>query len=110
MDRPTGRPIRRSERERPGELVHVDVKKLARLRDGGGHRVHGRDSGQHRAGDQDRHRGHRVGDDYVHAAVDDHTRLAYAEVLGDERAATCAGFLAEPAPSSPAMASPSKGS
>jgi hypothetical protein len=63
MDRPTGRPIRRSERERPGELVHVDVKKLARLRDGGGHRVHGRDSGQHRAGDQDRHRGHRVGDD-----------------------------------------------
>ena len=93
LDRPTGQPVRRYERQRPGELVHLDVKKLGRLRDGGGHRVHGRDSVQHRARDRDRHRGQRVGYDFVHAAVDDHSRLAYAEVLGDERAATCAGFL-----------------
>jgi hypothetical protein len=48
LDRPTGQLIRRYERGRPGELVHVDVKKLGRLRDGGGWRVHGRDSRQHR--------------------------------------------------------------
>jgi transposase InsO family protein len=89
LDRPTGRVIRRYERAQPGELVHLDVKKLGRLRPGGGHRVHGRDSAQHRARD-------RVGGpgyDYVHAAVDDHSRLAYAEVLADERGDTCAGFL-----------------
>jgi transposase InsO family protein len=90
LDRPTGRLIRRYEWARPGELVHVDIKKLGRLRDGGGHRVHGRDSAQHRSAPR---RGHRVGYDYVHAAVDDHSRLAYAEVLADERGATCAGFL-----------------
>jgi transposase InsO family protein len=90
LDRPTGRLIRRYEWARPGELVHVDIKKLGRLRDGGGHRVHGRDSHQHRSAPR---RGHRVGYDYVHAAVDDHSRLAYAEVLADERGPTCAGFL-----------------
>ena len=90
LDRPTGRLIRRYERARPGELVHLDVKKLGRLRDGGGHRVHGRDSHQHRSAPR---RGRRVGYDYVHAAIDDHSRLAYAEVLADERGATCAGFL-----------------
>jgi transposase InsO family protein len=92
LDRPTGRVVRRYERSAPGELVHLDVKKLGRLRPGGGHRVHGRDSVQHRSAP--RHRGgRRVGFDYVHAAVDDHSRLAYAEVLADERGATCAGFL-----------------
>jgi transposase InsO family protein len=93
MDRPTGRVIRRYERAQPGELVHVDVKKLGRLRPGGGHRVHGRDSAQHRVRDRDRWRGRSPGYDYIHAAVDDHSRLAYAEVLADEQAATCAGFL-----------------
>jgi transposase InsO family protein len=93
MDRPTGQPIRRYERDRPGELVHVDVKKLGRLRDGGGHRVHGRDSAQHRTRDQHRTRRGAIGYDDVHAAVDDHTRLAYAEVLADERGHTCAQFL-----------------
>ena len=89
MDRPTGTPIRRYERARPGELVHVDVKKLGRLRDGGGWHVHGRDSDPARQA-----RGApRVGFDYVHAAIDDHTRLAYAEVHPDEKADTCAGFL-----------------
>jgi transposase InsO family protein len=93
MDRPTGQLIRRYERAQPGELLHVDVKKLGRLRDGGGHWVHGRDSAQHRGRDRDRHRGRSPGYDYIHAAVDDHSRLAYAEILADEQAATCAGFL-----------------
>jgi transposase InsO family protein len=89
MDRPTGQVVRRYERDRPGELLHVDVKKLGRLRDGGGWRVHGRDSDQHRAARD----APRVGFDYVHAAIDDHTRLAYAEIHPDEKATTCAGFL-----------------
>jgi transposase InsO family protein len=89
LDRPTGQMIRRYERERPGELVHVDVKKIGRLRDGGGWRVHGRNSEQrHRA-----RTGPRVGYEYVHAAIDDHTRLAYAEIHPDEKTDTCAGFL-----------------
>jgi transposase InsO family protein len=88
LDRPTGRPIRRYEHDQPGDLVHLDVKKLGRIPAGGGHRVHGRATGtvNHRA---DRSSG---GYDYLHAAVDDHSRLAYVEVLGDERAQTCARF------------------
>ncbi|AKJ08586.1 transposase [Streptomyces incarnatus] len=85
LDRPTGRPIRRYERDRPGELVHVDVKKLGRIPDGGGHKALGRQAG--RAG-----RGG-MGFDYVHSAVDGHTRLAYSEIHSDEKAATCAAFL-----------------
>jgi transposase InsO family protein len=88
LDRPTGRPIRRYEHPRPGDLVHLDTKKLGRIPSGGGHRVHGRAAGgvNRRA---DRSGG---GYDYLHAAVDDHSRLAYVEVLGDERAQTCARF------------------
>jgi transposase InsO family protein len=89
LDRPTGTPIRRYERDRPGELLHVDVKKIGRLRDGGGWRVHGRDSLQRRRA----RAGTRVGYEYVHAAIDDHTRLAYAEIHPDETTGTCAGFL-----------------
>jgi len=89
LDRPTGEPIRRYERARPGELIHVDVKKIGRLRPGGGWRVHGRDSLERRRS----RAGNRVGYEYVHAAIDDHTRLAYAEIHPDERAETCAGFL-----------------
>ncbi|MER8073865.1 IS481 family transposase, partial [Streptomyces sp. NPDC094034] len=85
MDRPTGTVIRRYERDRPGELIHVDVKKLGRIPDGGGWRVHGRQAA--RATRQG------VGYDCVHSAVDDHTRLAYSEVHSDEKAATCAAFL-----------------
>ncbi|GAB2816638.1 IS481-like element IS1649 family transposase [Actinocorallia aurea] len=85
LDRPTGAVIRRYERERPGELVHVDVKKLGRIPDGGGWRTHGR------AACPDRKR--ITGFDYVHSAVDDHTRLAYSEIHPDEKAATCAAFL-----------------
>jgi transposase InsO family protein len=89
LDRPTGQPIRRYERAHPGELVHVDVKKLGVIRPGGGWRVHGRDSLERRQARSAR----RAGYDYVHCAIDDHTRLAYAEIHPDERADTCAGFL-----------------
>jgi transposase InsO family protein len=74
----------RYERAHPGELVHLDVKKLGRIPDGGGWRAHGR---------SEQVRGRSIGYDYVHAAVDDHTRLAYAEVHPDERSDTAAGFL-----------------
>jgi len=80
---------RRYERARPGELVHIDVKKLGRIPDGGGWRVHGRAA----AGDTKAHKRARVGFDYVHALVDDYSRLAYAEVLSDEKGATAAAFL-----------------
>ncbi|MCD9586979.1 IS481 family transposase [Streptomyces sp. 8ZJF_21] len=85
LDRPTGQVIRRYERNRPGELVHVDVKKLGRIPDGGGWRVHGR------AACPDRRR--TTGFDYIHSAVDGHSRLAYSEVHSDEKATTCAAFL-----------------
>jgi transposase InsO family protein len=85
LDRPTGQVIRRYERDRPGELIHVDVKKLGRIPDGGGWRVNGREASP------TSHRGH--GYDYIHSAVDDHTRLAYSEIHTDEKADTCAGFL-----------------
>lgn len=83
LDRPTGVPIRRYERDRPGELVHLDVKKLGRIPPGGGHRVHG---------DRTR-RGRGIGHDFVHVAVDDHSRFAYVEVHPDERGETAAGFV-----------------
>ena len=94
LDRPTGRVIRRYECARPGELVHVDVKKLGQIRAGGGWRAHGRASAlarEHKAAG--RRVGGRVGYDYVHSAVDDHTRLAYSEVLPDETGPSCAAFL-----------------
>lgn len=76
----------RYERDRPGELVHMDVKKLGKIPDGGGWRAHGRADGN-------RDRRTKIGYDYVHSLVDDHSRLAYSEVLPDERGATCAAFL-----------------
>jgi transposase InsO family protein len=93
LDRPTGTPVR-YERDRPGELVHVDIKKLGRLRDGGGWRVHGRGSEPDRRAKTDRNHGERVGHEFVHSAVDDHSRLAYCEVLPDEQAATAVAFWA----------------
>jgi transposase InsO family protein len=85
MDRPTGRVIRRIHTDRPGELVHVDVKKLGRIPPGGGWRMRGRQNVVH-------HSKTRVGYDYVHSAIDAHTRLAYSEIQADERGPTCAGF------------------
>jgi transposase InsO family protein len=96
LDPMTGEVIRASkatavryERERPGELVHMDVKKLGRIPAGGGWRAHGREMGS-----TGRRRNNPVGFDYVHSLVDDHSRLAYSEVLPDEKGTTCAGFLA----------------
>jgi transposase InsO family protein len=79
--RPT-EPVIRYEWSHPGDLVHMDVKKLGRIPDGGGWRVHGR-LGCRKSGG---------GWDYVHVAIDDHSRLGYAEILGDERGLTAAGF------------------
>jgi transposase InsO family protein len=79
---------RRYEREHPGDLLHVDVMKLGRIPDGGGWRVHGR-----AATVDHRHKPVPIGFDYVHVAIDDHSRLAYVEVLPDERVDACAGFL-----------------
>jgi transposase InsO family protein len=93
LDRPTGQLVRRYERDRPGELIHVDVKKLGRLRDGGGWRAHGRGCWQDHRARAEQAAGRRVGFDYVHCAIDDHTRLAYAEIHPNEKADTCAGFL-----------------
>ena len=83
-DRATG-PVVRYQRDRPGELIHVDVKKLAAIPDGGGWRLHGRGN--------DARRGHSgAGYRYLHSAVDDRTRLVYSEILDDEQAATAAAF------------------
>jgi transposase InsO family protein len=94
LDRISGEVIRSSkqtavryERARPGELVHMDVKKLGRIPTGGGWRVHDR------AAAEAIKRKQPVGYDYVHSLVDDHSRLAYSEVLADEKGTTCAGFL-----------------
>jgi transposase InsO family protein len=84
IDRPT-RTVVRYERERPGDLVHVDIKKQGRVPAGGGWRVLGR------AAAPSRHRGD--GYDFIHAAVDDRSRLAYAEILPDERKETASGFM-----------------
>ena len=74
MDRPTGQVIRRIHTDRPGELVHVDVKKLGRIPPGGGWRAHGRGNVVH-------HDRTRVGYDFIHSAIDAHSRLAYSEIL-----------------------------
>ncbi len=78
----------RYERDRPGELVHVDVKKLGRIPDGGGWRAHGRQMGSTAAKKRTK-----IGFDYVHSMVDDHSRVAYSEIHPDEKGATCAGFI-----------------
>lgn len=88
MDRPTGRVVRRIETSRPGELVHVDAKHLARIPDGGGWRAHGRASDT-RFGRHKRAKGHA----YVHTAIDAYSRLAYCEILPAESTATCVPFL-----------------
>ncbi|WP_405695399.1 IS481 family transposase [Streptomyces sp. NBC_01185] len=84
LDRATGRPIRRYEREKPGELVHVDIKKLGNIPEGGGHKALGRQAGRKtRSG---------AGYSYLHNAVDDHSRLAYSEILTDEKKESAVGF------------------
>jgi transposase InsO family protein len=84
-------PVVRYERSRPGELVHIDIKKLGRVR-GVGHRISGSRASQTKTRIAGRQRGV-AGWEFVHIAVDDYSRLAYAEVLADEKATTAVGFL-----------------
>lgn len=95
LDPPTGLQLReviRYEHERPGDMVHVDVKKLGRIPAGGGWRMHGRDSDAARASKRTGPETGRVGYTYLHSALDDHSRLAYTEALNDEKATTAAAF------------------
>ena len=87
LDRPTGQVIRRIHTDHPGELVHIDVKKLGRIPDGGGWRAHGRavtGPTHHKTG---------RGMSYVHSAIDAYSRLAFSEILKDEKGPTCAAFF-----------------
>jgi hypothetical protein len=112
LDRATSTPIRRYEHPTPGALVHVDVKKLGNIPDGGGWRIHGRAQGE-------RHRStstpipnnstsarSKLGYAYLHTALDDHSRLAYTEILPNETKHTAAAFWHRAAPGSPTAASP----
>lgn len=90
-------PVIRYEWARPGDLVHVDVKKIGRIPDGGGWRMHGRGSVQHHASERAKaakNGAARAGYVYLHTAIDDCSRLAYTEELLDEKGATAAGFWA----------------
>jgi transposase InsO family protein len=92
LDRATGRVIRRYEHPRPGDLVHLDVKKLGKIPDGGGWRILGKG-----AGNRNRHKhspgsSPAIGYHFLHTAIDDHSRLAYSELLADELGATAAAF------------------
>jgi transposase InsO family protein len=102
VDRATGQlvrePVRRYEHPQPGALLHVDIKKLGNIPAGGGHRLLGRAAGkrnaqQDRSSGQVRRRRPLHGHGFIHAAVDDHSRLAYAEIHADEQGTTAAGFL-----------------
>jgi transposase InsO family protein len=86
-------PAQRYERERPGELIHIDVKKLGRIQGGAGHRIAGRPRRNPRKRDLNGVDRSQVGWEYAHVAIDDATRLAYVEVLADEKAITAIGFL-----------------
>ena len=86
LDRPTAIPVR-YEREHPGELLHVDVKKLGRIRPGGGWRKLGQSTESKAV------KGRGAGYDYLHVAIDDHSRYAFVEVHPDERGQTCASFV-----------------
>ncbi|PWJ24855.1 transposase IS481 family protein [Branchiibius hedensis] len=96
-DPATGAPVRagrrkvvRYERDAPGDLVHVDIKKLGRIPDGGGHRVHGRAAGKANSrATSSSGRGYA----YLHHAVDDHSRYAYSEILADEKKETATAFM-----------------
>jgi hypothetical protein len=99
LDKASGVTVRRYERERPGELVHVDIKKLGNIPDGGGWRTAGRAQGKrNRAATpgarRDRYRGARLGYGYLHTALDDRSRLACTEILADESSETASAFLA----------------
>ena len=100
LDRATGEPIRRYEHPHPGSLLHVDVTKFGNIPDGGGHRYVGRHAGSrnsrataNRTGHRTPSRHPRLGTAFVHTVVDDHSRIAYAEIHDDEKAVTAIGVL-----------------
>lgn len=98
VDIRTGEPIRRYEHAHPGALIHVDVKKLGNIPDGGGWRYVGRAQGdRNRAATpgkaKNRHYNPKMGTGYVHTVIDDHSRVAYAEIHEDETAVTAVGVL-----------------
>jgi transposase InsO family protein len=101
IDRATGEPVRRYEHDHPGSLIHVDVKKLGNIPDGGGWRYLGREQGKknrqltaHTSG-RPRSKTHAplMGTAFVHTVIDDYSRVAYAEIHDDEQAATAIGVL-----------------
>jgi transposase InsO family protein len=100
IDRVTGEPARRYERERPGELIHVDVTKFGNIPDGGGWRFVGIEQGwanrqatRDRTGQRTKNHEPKLGNCYVHTVIDDNSRVAYAEVHDDEKAVTAVGVL-----------------
>jgi transposase InsO family protein len=103
IDRVTGEPLRRYEHPHPGALIHVDVTKFANIPDGGGHKFLSRQESKrnaiitgHRTGDRggiSTHYRPRIGIAFVHTVIDDHSRMAYAEICTDEKAATAVAVL-----------------
>jgi transposase InsO family protein len=100
IDRVTGEPLRRYEHDYPGSLIHVDVTKFGNIPDGGGHKFIGRQRGKHnrvqtahRTGERGGDSQPRIGIAYLHTVIDDHSRVAYAEICIDEKAATAIGVL-----------------
>lgn len=96
MDRQTGEqmrePVVRYEHDHPGDMIHVDIKKVGKIPTGGGWRAHGQGSEQHKASKRKGPGTGRIGYTYIHSAVDDHSRVAYSEALTDEKAETAAAF------------------
>lgn len=78
---------------RPGHMIHIDVKKVGRIPDGGGWRVHGRGSDQAKSAERSKRKTKRGGYVYLHSAVDGYSRLAYTEALADEKATTAIAFM-----------------
>jgi transposase InsO family protein len=98
IDRVTGEPLRRYEHDYPGSLIHVDVTKFGNIPDGGGHRFVGRRQGEvNKRATPDLPKGKdykpRTGKAFLHTVIDDHSRVAYAEICSDEKASTAAGVL-----------------
>jgi transposase len=100
IDRVTGESLRRYEHPYPGSMIHVDVTKFGNIPDGGGHRFLGRQQGglhsratAHRTGERGKDYHPRIGTAYVHTVIDDHSRVAYAEICADEKAVTAIGVL-----------------
>lgn len=98
VDRATGEPVRRYEHDQPGALLHVDVKKFGNIPDGGGWRFVGRAQGERNRSatpgkPKNKHHNPKMGTAFVHTVIDDHSRVAYAEVHDDETAATATGVL-----------------